>query len=293
MTGEITNHRDSPVHIQGLRLRFEEVLFHRRGKRRGRRFFKNGYQSWSESRSYAAGETEMRPWLPTMVELQDNPHNLPPHRGGRRRGKFRSDFFCILGYSGGPYLLAGQLQEFNQFLYLRSRLNRLRKEPYLEIHWDCGEQELPAHASLRLDPTLLLSGGSAEQLQGALYDRIRERLLTRAQEWSLAGRERPQAPYRKRQLNPPAGSVEGWCSWYYYYTGVSMEDIQRNLRLAAREKRSFRYFVLDDGYQRQLGEWLEPNEKFPQGVGGVSEMIRDHGFEPGLWIAPFVAGRGS
>ncbi|MFW6214552.1 MAG: glycoside hydrolase family 36 protein [Alkalispirochaetaceae bacterium] len=294
LSGDITNHGGRSLRVDRLTLRFEEVLLPGGEERGSRRFFKNGYQSWSESRSFGVWESEMRPWLPTMIELQDNPHNLPPHRGGRRRGTFRSDFFCLLGRAGGPYLLAGQLSSFNQFLYLRARLNRLRKAPYLEIIWDCGGQQLPPHASVRLDEVLLRPGQSAETLQATLYDRIRERLLLGGQEWSLAGRERPQAIARKEVLHPPAGAgVTGWCSWYYYFTGVTMDDLRRNLRHASRRQARFRYVILDDGYSRQIGDWLDPNEKFSEGLGEVARTIREHGYEPGIWIAPFIAGRGS
>lgn len=294
LTGEIGNHADQPLGVNRLKVRIETLLLPGDRRVRDRRFYKNGYQSWSESRAFSGRESEMRSWLTTMNELQDNPHNLPPHHGGRRRGKFRSDFFALVGVRGGATLLAGQAEDFNQFFYIRSRLNRIRKAPYLELIYDFGGQELPRHASFRLDPVILLSGDYPEALQERLFEEIRSRLLRKRQQWSLAGRERPQVTDAERLLNPPGETfITGWGSWYYYYTRVGMDDLRRNLRIARRRQLKWRYFVLDDGYQKQLGEWLETNEKFPDGLRAVAEEIRQSGFEPGIWLAPFVAGRGS
>ena len=48
-----------------------------------------------------------------------------------------------------------------------------------------------------------------------------------------------------------------------------------------------RCFQLDDGYQHAIGDWLETNAKFPRGIAPLAAEIRDAGFRPGLWTAPF------
>ena len=294
LSGEVSNHSDQPIRINRLKVRVETVELPGDRKIRDRRFFKNGYQSWSETRSFGGRESEMRSWLPTMIELQDNPRNLPPHHGGRRRGKFRSDFFALLGVTGASTLLFGQIEGFNQLVYLRSRLNRLRRPPYAEIIYDFGGQLLPGHAAISLDPVIFLTDGNADSLQERFFDELRRRVLTRGQRWSLGGRERPQVTEAKRLLSfGDRELLSGWGSWYYYYTRVGMEDLRRNLRLARRAGIAWDYFVLDDGYQAQLGDWLTTNEKFPEGLAAVAEEIRAQGFLPGIWLAPFVAGRGS
>lgn len=294
LTGEVSNHSNQPLRINLLKVRIDTVELPGDRKIRNRRFFKNGYQSWSETRSFGGRESEMRCWLPTMIELQDNPRNLPPHRGGRRRGKFRSDFFALLAVRDAEALLVGQVEGFNQLLYLRSRLNRLHRSPYVEVLYDFGGQLLPGHSAISVDPVLFLTGSNAETLQERFFEELRRRILTRGQRWSLAGRERAQVSQARRLLNfADRKPLSGWGSWYYYYTRVSMDDLRRNLRLAGRAGVDWDFFVLDDGYQAQLGDWLRTNEKFPEGLGAVAEEIRSHGFLPGIWLAPFVAGRGS
>lgn len=80
----------------------------------------------------------------------------------------------------------------------------------------------------------------------------------------------------------------GWCSWYQYFAKVTPEACRRNLALAA--DRGFELFQLDDGYQRAVGDWLQPNGRFrtdppPQ----LASEIAGRGLTPGIWTAPFLA----
>ncbi|MCU1430525.1 MAG: Melibiase, partial [Actinomycetia bacterium] len=79
----------------------------------------------------------------------------------------------------------------------------------------------------------------------------------------------------------------GWCSWYYYFHGVTEAAFTDNLAHAADWP--FTVIQLDDGYQRAIGDWLLTNEKFPSGVEGVAGQTSARGLTPGLWLAPFVA----
>lgn len=100
-----------------------------------------------------------------------------------------------------------------------------------------------------------------------------------------------------RVRRPKPEPVVGWCSWYYYYNTVREEDVLENLsylrKLAAQPGAGLpaRYIQIDDGYQKGIGDWLEPNEKFPHGMAWLAHQIRAAGFIPGIWLAPFaVAG---
>lgn len=46
-------------------------------------------------------------------------------------------------------------------------------------------------------------------------------------------------------------------------------------------------FQIDDGWQRQVGDW-EPNEKFPNGWEPVVSAIEAAGVIPGVWMAPIL-----
>ncbi|MFL5734542.1 MAG: glycoside hydrolase family 36 protein [Chloroflexia bacterium] len=87
-----------------------------------------------------------------------------------------------------------------------------------------------------------------------------------------------------------SGVPTGWCSWYYFFTEVSEEDVIRNLAYltAERHRMPVKYVQLDDGYQAHIGDWLTLNEKFPSGMRFLTDAIRSHGYKPGLWFAPFL-----
>ena len=82
----------------------------------------------------------------------------------------------------------------------------------------------------------------------------------------------------------------GWCSWYYYYADVKEEDVLTNTKFLAenRDKFPVKYVQLDDGYEPAVGDWLDPDPKFPSGLAKLAENIRKEGFTPALWVGPFM-----
>jgi alpha-galactosidase len=93
-------------------------------------------------------------------------------------------------------------------------------------------------------------------------------------------------------LRTPA-PPSGWCSWYCFGPEVTAADVLGNLDVIARETPGLRYIQVDDGYQPAMGDWLETGKAFGGNVQGVLEAIRGRGFEPAIWVAPFVAEPGS
>lgn len=79
-----------------------------------------------------------------------------------------------------------------------------------------------------------------------------------------------------------------WCSWYHYFLDVTESDIVENLDAFARHDLSVDVVQVDDGWQRQIGDW-KANDAFPSGMRALADRIRAAGFRPGLWVAPFLA----
>ncbi len=88
----------------------------------------------------------------------------------------------------------------------------------------------------------------------------------------------------------PSQTPAGWCSWYYFFTTLTEDDVVRNLRFLEAHRRQLpvQTVQIDDGYQADIGDWLIANEKFPRGMAWLAAEIKRAGYTPGLWLAPFL-----
>ncbi len=84
----------------------------------------------------------------------------------------------------------------------------------------------------------------------------------------------------------------GWCSWSYYFKYVTEADVIENLEAAHRLSLPIEIVQLDDGYETDIGDWLDVRPEFGS-LERVAERIREAGMRPGIWTAPFLVGPGS
>src|SRR5260221_2681980 len=102
---------------------------------------------------------------------------------------------------------------------------------------------------------------------------------------------------RINQNHPPrrvfAAPPTGWCSWYCFGPRVTAQQVLDNLDKIAKDIPSLKYVQIDDGYQPAMGDWLETGKAFGGDVLGVLKKIRRRGFEPAIWVGPFIAETGS
>jgi len=85
----------------------------------------------------------------------------------------------------------------------------------------------------------------------------------------------------------PARNPVGWSSWYHYFTNLQWEDIEKNLRLA-REGFPFDVFQVDDGFEKDIGDWLTAKDGF-RPLPELARLITGQGLTAGIWTAPFSA----
>lgn len=84
----------------------------------------------------------------------------------------------------------------------------------------------------------------------------------------------------------------GWCSWSYYFKHVTEGDIIENVDAARRLSLPVQIVQLDDGYETDIGDWLDVRPEFGS-LARVADHIREAGMQPGIWTAPFLVGPGS
>jgi alpha-galactosidase len=125
--------------------------------------------------------------------------------------------------------------------------------------------------------------------------------LAPGQSWNLEEftitHSQPAVAARINQNHPPrrifAAPPTGWCSWYCFGPRVTAQQVLDNLDKIAKDIPSLKYVQIDDGYQPAMGDWLETGAAFGGDVLGVLKQIRQRGFEPAIWVAPFIAEAGS
>lgn len=84
----------------------------------------------------------------------------------------------------------------------------------------------------------------------------------------------------------------GWCSWYTYWQQVTADDVLANLDVIVDKELPIDVVQVDDGYQAEIGDWLDGREGFGS-LDRVVERVIASGRTPGLWTAPFLVGANS
>jgi len=128
---------------------------------------------------------------------------------------------------------------------------------------------------------LALGPGESWQLEELLVTSGRDRAALLSGLGERLARNHPPLPHGR----PP----RGWCSWYCFGPNVTARQVLDNLDVIAKSYPALRYVQIDDGYQSAMGDWLTTGRAFGGNVRTVLDAIRTRGFEPAIWVAPFVA----
>ncbi|WP_327580574.1 alpha-galactosidase [Nonomuraea sp. NBC_00507] len=83
-----------------------------------------------------------------------------------------------------------------------------------------------------------------------------------------------------------------WCTWYGYWDKVTDADVIENLELASRHGLPADMFLIDDGYEAEIGDWLEGRPGFGSLERAV-DAVTATGRRAGIWTAPFLVGHRS
>ena len=83
-----------------------------------------------------------------------------------------------------------------------------------------------------------------------------------------------------------------WCSWYYLYHNIDLEILGEYLDGFARcrELAPFSHIQIDAGYFPSCGDWLQPHPRYPGGLEKAAQLITAAGFQPGIWVGPYMVG---
>lgn len=232
-------------------------------------FYSNGWQSWSNS--YLLKHSDKWPSSPVKLG-RTNMENQDPDLKGRYQSEWHT---VITDEKSHSSLVLGFITLKDQFS--RILMDRLVKEN--QIPWLCAVSQTDSlllkdlNEGLRRSERLMISLVPESEAYEVLTEICR------------IGGILAKKPNVTKILT-------GWCSWYYYYTKVTENDMLKNLQYFKQHPDlPIDLIQLDDGYQTAIGDWgvfnEKFNEKFPHGLKWLAEKIKAAKFNSGLWIAPF------
>ncbi|UCH86748.1 MAG: alpha-galactosidase [Dehalococcoidia bacterium] len=262
---EVVNGSPQPVSVESFRVLVTPTagrgrLGLGRSSRRWR-FYKHGWQSWSPTLSLSCAQDEPLV-LPPIVA----PSSVAP-----QKGCFTGELVGLVADpTTGASLLVG-------FVTAADQLSRIR----LELPG--GRQASSSLSAMSYADGITVAPGQGLVSEKLLVDVTGPPLDALARYADALGRQMGGLSWE----HVPSG----WCSWYYYFGGVSEQAILENLEFlhAHRHELALEYIQVDDGYQADIGDWTTIKDKFPHGLAWLAERIHQKGFKAGLWLAPFLA----
>ncbi len=221
--------------------------------------FLNGYQSWTESKLFSPDDKIPRLAGPAQ-HLVNTTGDYTFYKNPHEAGSLHAWSFTSLVSKDG---------------HSTFWMDAAPETGYTVFEWRCKEGKL----ILRKDV-----GGS--RLRG-------KAIMLNVEIMQNEGTELPVASLPGFSARPVAAPVSGWTSWYNYYTKIDEAIILDNLRAFADRSVPIDFFQIDDGWQPAVGDWMQANEKFPQGMKFIADQVHSHGYKAGLWLAPLIVAKNS
>lgn len=232
--------------------------------------FINGYQSWTESREYGInGKMSDFSLLKEMIVKS-------PFNAKSGMGRAGDVFFCKYPRKKGVFYgySYGYVRQ-NECVDLFASLSE--KNGYTRVKFDVNKSQVIAEKDFdgvvfngkdRLIDFVHLNGSYED-----VFDK-----------WFSIMNIKSRLTEKK----------SGYTTWYNYYRNINENIVERDLKALNEISEKIDIFQIDDGYQKNVGDWLNTdNKKFPNGMKEIAEKIHKNNFLAGLWLAPFAASKNS
>lgn len=222
--------------------------------------FCNGYQSWTETKLFEQHEkiNKQRRLFNKIGEAYGD-GTFFNHKN--KKGIFHSWTYTYITEAKRKIFFLGALNDDNGFTIFEHNT----KKNELQISKDCK--------GLNVSSAIILI----------------DIFSSNAYEWMCF-----QNYFQLQNLSPIAAKPAiGWTSWYNYYTSISEKIIEDNLTAFAKNNIPIDIFQIDDGWQQAVGDWLNINSKFPNGLTPIVNKIHQQNCKAGLWLAPLTCEQNS
>jgi len=224
--------------------------------------FVNGYQSWTGSRERSPGEKiSAMNWPGKLFFLQkygDSQFFTYPEK----KGNFHGYSYAYTRYPDRLFF-AGSLDEQAGYSIIGTDI----KHNLFSLSKDVAGLHLNKRRQL-LDIVLL------EGHENDVFNRYLE---------------------LRNEADPvkPGERAAAWASRHGVGNTIDEVSIRRNLAEFRKRKVPLKYFIINDGWEMNPGDWDTPSSGFPSGMSSLAAEIKGSGYIPGIWFAPFIVGRES
>lgn len=233
-------------------------------------FYKQGYQSWSPTLSLKTTSCDLIPKgiFPTLPLLKKIHLSIPYHKTIKKKGYLSSDSITVISNKNN-FLLVGFLSAENFLSQVKLQVGSFEENKY-KLCANCETEEY-------------LLSPEEEITSGPLVINFLDDKFSSLQKYA-------QKVGKNMSALSKGVSPVGWCSWYYYFNKITECEILKNLEILKniKEELPLSFVQIDDGYQKEIGDWLKTNNKFQSGMKYIADKIKESGFLPGLWVAPFI-----
>ncbi len=192
---------------------------------------------------------------------------------------FESYLITALTQGQGQPALAWAALEHGRFVHRTDVYNRIRRDRFRNREIADGS-------------TMLETGFGTEGIATAdgRWHLPELRLVYATNSWQacqLTAQRVAEACQARTASRKHLPSSYHWCSWYDRGAHFSREQLDSFLSAAKGRGEVLSAVQIDAGYARH-GSWLDFNSLWPGGMEGAFKAIRDAGYVPGIWIAPFM-----
>ncbi|WP_321990972.1 glycoside hydrolase family 36 protein [Marispirochaeta aestuarii] len=188
---------------------------------------------------------------------------------GGKSGEHVSSGLVLLSDGLNPDLILAQEAPFQE--YTSFTVHSGRQPVRISLTW---------HVERAVEAAQVYSTGWTAQSSGT------GELLLR--EWSIRNAEKLPAMTAPKQEPPML-----CCPMQRRSTEPTVDYLRRQLNAAREKQIPFDVIMIEEGWQRSIGDWTGTSEQFGADLPRISREIGEAGFTPGLWLAPFVAARES
>jgi Melibiase len=272
---EVQNETPAPIRIVSVDPLYgieDEARVDLAGKSEKWRFLKNGFSVVEPTRAVTLNDRENKlgmrlPWwmVPRFIKYMVYNYDYRPRKAP---GNISSEWFTLLSPPDSSFAV---LLGFTGFRRHFSRIEIDAARSLINAGAIGDYVRLPARKNWQAEEFFI----TVDKDHTECLDRYAKRAVEKA----------GGARFRKTTL---------WCTWYSgKYNKIDQPYIEKNLEKLSDYRDKIEYVQIDDGYQESFGEWTQLNKKFTGTLDDLAGKIRDAGFLPGIWSAPFCISGGN